>query len=170
MPNYQPDFNNVDATIIILDKGEYEFIIGKPKSFQRENSKGILSVGVRFPMTVAEGPMANKRTFYTCYVHTDGAKGFTKQFWMAALDYPLTREGEAKFNAENQDLDLTLETELGECGEFWHSLTDRHVTAAVDLGVNPDTGEPNQAWKRFRGVSQAAPAPRQRSEAQASRR
>ncbi len=154
MPRYEPDMSNVDATIIILDKGEYEFEIGKPKAFQRTKAKGGESIGVRYPMIVAEGPQAKKRTFYTCYTHSEGGLAFAKQFVMAALGYPVTREGEAKFNADHPkgSTDWGLDSDTGEVGEIWNEAAGQHVIGIVDLGVNPEDGTPNQAWKRFRPV------------------
>lgn len=155
MPRYEPDMSKVDATIILLDKGEYEFEIGKPKAFERTNKKGVTSIGIRYPMVVTEGQYASKRTFYTCYTHTDGALSFAKQFVMAALGYSVTRSGEERFNKDYPHADWSHDTESGECGDMWLEAAGKHVVASVDLGVNPENDEPNQAWKRFRPLESA---------------
>ena len=152
MPRYEPDLSQVSATIAILDKDEYEFEIGKPKAFQRERKKGGESIGVRYPMTVAEGPQSGKRTFYSCYTHSDGGQGFAKQFLMCALGFELTQEAEKRFNEAYKGADWGFDTDSGECGDIWEEAAGKHIIASVDLGVNPETGEPNQQWVRFRPV------------------
>jgi hypothetical protein len=150
MPRYTPDFGAVSATLTIFDKGEYEFEVGKPKSFQREKDGGGESIGVRFRMTMAEGPLAGKSGLYSCYTHSDGGMSFAKQFVMATLGYDVTPEGEKRFDTEYKGGDWGFNTEDGTCGDLWNECAGRHVMASVDLGTNPKNGEQNQQWSKFR--------------------
>lgn len=152
MPHFEPDPTAVQATIEVLEKGEYEFIIGKPKSFARTKDDGGESVGVRYPMTVAEGEHKGAKTFYSCYVATDGGLSFAKQYLMAALGYKASAADEKRFNETFRGSDWGLNTDDGTCGSVWEQPVGNHVLSTVDIGENPKTGEPNQRWVKFRPV------------------
>lgn len=152
MPRYETDPTSVTGVIAILDKGEYELLIGEPKAFEKPNKAGNLSVGVRYPITVAEGPEKGSKTFYTCYTHSEGGMGFAKQFLMTALGYPLTKDAEKSFNEKYRGSDWGLDTDSSSVGDMWREVTGKRVNAAVDVGLSDDGVTQQQKWIKFRPV------------------
>ncbi len=151
MPRFEPDPSKVSATIDILDKDDYELIIGEPKAFASKNEDGtIRNHGVRFGVTVAEGPSKDKKQFNTCYQHTPGSEGFSKQFVMAAYGYDVTPSGEREFDRDFAGKDWGYDTDTGTCGEVWQGMANRRVVGSADIGTNPTTKEPTQQWKGWR--------------------
>jgi hypothetical protein len=155
-PRYDVDPTSVTAVIAILEKGEYELSVGEPKSFEKvDNSQtpAKVSRGVRYPLTVAEGPETGARTFYTCYTHTDGAISFMKQFLLAVLGYPATRDDEKRFDAKYKGNDWGMDTESGGVGDVWRELNGKRVVAVVDVQLGQDGLTQQQKWVKFRPVS-----------------
>lgn len=149
MSRYEYDPSKTQATIEVLEKGDYEFLIGEPKSFIRKNKKNEDSYGIRFPLT-AEGK--TKPVYYTCYLHSEGAQGMTKRFQMAAMGFKNNKTDEARFDAEVIGMDWNFDPEAGTVGEAWRKFTGKRVVGSVDVSPNTETGEPQQNWKSWRPV------------------
>lgn len=133
---FNPD--EISATIEVLDEDEYELIVGEPKAFSKsksEESGGGASVGIRYPLTVAEGPSKNKRIFYTCYMTSDNAQAIAKQFLMAAHGYKRNKEEEKAFNDKFRGADWTFNVNDGTCGDAWMSAKGHRVRAALKIKI-----------------------------------
>lgn len=156
MGRYEIDPTSQTAVIAVLDKGEYELSVGEPKSFEKAKRNAQpgdpLTAGVRYPVSVAEGPEKGSRTFYTCYVHTPDAVGFAKQFVMTCLGYPLTKEAEKDFNTKYKGSDWGIDPENGGVGDVWRELTGKRVIAVVDTTLAEDGVTLQQKWIKFRPV------------------
>lgn len=149
MSRYEYDPSKAQSTIEVLEKGDYEFVIGEPKSFIRKNRKGQDSYGIRFPLT-ADGK--TKPVYYTCYLHSEGAQGMTKRFQMAAMGYKNSKVMEQAFDGDVIGMDWSYDPETGAVGDAWRKFTGKRVVGTVDIGANEETGEPQQVWKSWRPV------------------
>lgn len=149
MPNYEPNLTDVQSTLEVFPKGEYEFKITSAKSFEKSKEDGSKTVGIRFPMEEAE---SGKKTIYTLYVHSEGAMGFAKRFVMAAYGYSVDSEGENKFNNDYRGADWSIDTENGTVGEIWKDLIGKRVVGVVDTKIGPN-GDQQQEWNGFRAIS-----------------
>ena len=68
MPRYEGDPTRASATFEVFPKGDYEFVIGEPKAFERNNRDNKLTFGIRFPLTCqSDGSMKNKPFVQTLY-------------------------------------------------------------------------------------------------------
>lgn len=153
--NFDP--NQVQASFEIFPKDEYEFEIKDAKAFQRTNKKGEETYGIRFQMIGRSGVANEKKAMYTCYMHSDGAQAFSKQFIMAVFGYDKNDASEKRFNATHGDADLwKFNPEDGTVGEIYKRTVGNRVFATVDEGKNPETGDPTQNWKSFRPVQRVA--------------
>lgn len=147
MPNYEYNPNAAQATIEILDPGDYEFVIGSAKAFLSKNDDGSAkNFGVRYSLKTEAG----QRTVVSLYLHTSGSEGMAKRFQLAALGYPANKLGESKFNAEHGGDDWRLDFENGSVGEGWKQFEGQRVIGTVDVGENNRTGEPMQNFKSWR--------------------
>lgn len=150
MPIYNNDPSKVVATFEVLPKDDYEFIIGEPKAFEKTGDKGV-NYGVRFPLTVATGPMEGKKgSPVSCYQHTEGAQQYSKGFLMAAAGFGKGRAEEQRFDSEAAGKDWSFDTESGQCGDAWRELTGKRVVGIYDIELNPQTGEQQQKVVGFR--------------------
>ena len=156
MPRYDADPTSLTAVIAVLDKGEYELLIGEPKGFEKPKKNAApgdpLTAGVRYPQTVAEGPEKGARTFYTCYIHTPDALAFAKQYVMTALGFHLTKEDEKRFNDQYRGSDWSVDPESGGVGDVWREVTGKRVIAVVDTTLAEDGVTLQQKWIKFRPV------------------
>ncbi len=153
-PRYEHDPSNVSAVIAILDKGDYELMIGEPKAFFNTGKDGKPdNYGVRWPLTVAEGPEKGAKTFYNAFTHTDGANSFSKQFMMAALGFKATKEEEKRFNDKYRGSDWSIDTDTKAVGDVWREATGKRLIASVDVQIQTEganAGSPQQKWVKFR--------------------
>jgi hypothetical protein len=153
MPRFEHDPSEVSAVISVFPKEEYEFLVGEPSAFYNAGKEGKQdNYGVRYKMTVAEDKGSVKKnefSFYNCFEHTEGSRGFGKQYRMAVLGFPVTKQGEAAFDAKYKGSDWSIDTDSKACGDAWRDLTGKRVRAVVDVGINTTTGEPQQKWVRF---------------------
>lgn len=153
-PRYEHDPSNVSAVIAVLDKGDYEMIVGEPKSFFNQGKDGKPdNYGVRFPLTVAEGPEKNSKTFYNAFIHTDGALSFAKQFMMAALGYKSTKDDEKRFNDKYRGSAWGIDTDSKSVDDVWREATGKRLVASVDVQIQSEgtnAGNPQQKWVKFR--------------------
>lgn len=155
-PRYEPDLTAVAAALELFEKGAWEFSVGEPKAFQRENDKGQLSVGVRYLLSLAEetnGHKKGSKQMFSCYIHTDGAMTFSKRFVMAALGYRNTSQEERRFDETYKGADWSVDPETGAVGDAWRQPAGRRVNCSLDIGTNPNTGEPSQQFVGFTPVT-----------------
>lgn len=152
MPIYNNDPSKVVATFEVLPKDDYEMIVGEPKAFFKPGSDGKAdNYGVRFPVTVASGPMEGKKGQpVNCYQHTDGAQQYSKGFQMAAAGFGKGRAEEQRFDAEAAGKDWSFDTDSGQCGDAWREFTGKRVIAIYDIELNKDTGEQQQKVVGYR--------------------
>lgn len=141
MPRYENDPTKVAASIEVFPKDDYEFIIGEPKSFERTNAKGNQSYGVRFPVQVAEGDYAGKRTVFTTYQQSDGARQMEKRFLMAALGYGSKREDEKQFDIDFAGKDWGIDTDTGAVGDMYREVVGKRVVGSLDVRMGDDGSE-----------------------------
>jgi len=147
-PQFEYNPAKASATAEILDAGEHELIIGKPKAFQKEENGEIKNFGIRYAMQTEDG----KKVYPAFYLHTDGSLGMLKRFQMAALGYKNTKADEARFEADHGSDDWRADFATGECGEGWQQFEGSRVMANVDVSQNKNTGEPMQNFKSWRPI------------------
>lgn len=160
MSRYEPDLSKVQATFEFFSKGQYEFAIGEPKSFEQTTKTGARageqSIGVRYPISLAEDTNGHKkgaRNTINCYIHSDGAMSFSKQFLMAALGYKVNSAGEKQFDEDTRGRDWSIDPETGACGDVWREATGKHIMITADIGTNPSTGEPNNQFGKYQPLA-----------------
>lgn len=149
MPRYDFNPEAVTATIEVLPKGDYEFIVGEPKSFMRKNRKGEDSYGIGFPLVLAEdanGKRKGTRIFFNTYQQSEGAQAIAKQFLMAVHGYKRTEEDEKKFNAEFAGKDWGFNTDDKSVGDAWMSAKGKRVKGSLDVGINEENGNQTQQF------------------------
>ena len=150
MPRYDFSPDAVFATIPVLPKGEYEFIVGEPKAFLRQNQKGQDSYGIRFPLVTAEtsnGVKKGTRIFFNTYQQSEGAQAIAKQFAMAVFGFKRTDEEEQRFNSEFAGKDWSFNTDTGVVCDAWMELKGKRITGSVDVQANRD--HPDQLMQQF---------------------
>jgi len=150
MPRYDFSPDAVSASIEILSKGEYEFIVGEPKSFMRKNRKGEDSYGIRFPLVLAEDMNGHKkgtRIFFNTYQQSEGAQAIGKQFLMAVLGYKRNQEAEKQFNDDFTGKDFGFNTDDGSVGDGWMEVKGKRVKGDLDVGINEENQQQVQDFK-----------------------
>jgi hypothetical protein len=156
-PVHQFDPTQVVAGFAVFPKDEYEFEVKDAKAFQRTNKKGEETYGIRFQLIGRSSVADGKKSMYTCYMHSDGAQSFSKQFLMAVYGFNRNDSDEKRFNAEYGDAALwSYDPESGAVGEIYKGTVGKRFYGNVEPGKNPETGEPTQQWKSFRPFSAAA--------------
>jgi len=138
MPRYEADPSNVTTSITILPKDEYEFVLGRPKAFERTAKAGHQSYGVRIPVTVVGGPQNGKRTIISLYLHSDGAQQMAKRFQMAVAGYTVNERNESAYDKDVAGKNWSYDTTDGSVGEAWAEYEGKHVACAVDVGFRKD--------------------------------
>lgn len=158
MSRYQYDPSKASASIEVFPKDDYEFIVGKPKSFAKVEGDSVKNFGVRFALTIADGQFKDKKTVFTCYLHNDGGQSMTKRFQMACLGYGKGKAEEDKFDLEQTGKDWDFDPESGECGEAWNEMAGARIVGSLDVGKNTNNDEPQQQFKAWRPIGAAQPA------------
>lgn len=156
MPRYDHDPTSVTASITILPKDDYEFIIGKPKAFERTAKAGHQSYGIMFPLKVANGPQAGKKTILRVYLHSEGAAQMAKRFQMAVYGLSVNEKNEKEFDSYAAGLDWGYDTEDGSVGEEWAKYEGLHAACDLDVEtVKNDKGEDveSQVWGVWRPIA-----------------
>lgn len=159
MPKYTADPTAVSASVTILPKDDYLFSIGRPKAFERTATKGHQSYGVRFPLTVVDGPQKGKTVLYSIYLHSDGGASMGKRFQMAVAGLKVDQANEAVFNEGAAGQDWSYDTDDGSVGSAYAEYEGKHVECDLDVEmVKNDKGDEvqSQVWGTFRPVSGAA--------------
>lgn len=151
MPRYEFSPDAVSASIEILQKGEYEFIIGEPKSFMRKNRKGEDSYGVRFPLVLAEDTNGHKkgtRIFFNTYQQSEGAQAIAKQFLLAAMGYKRNdQQEEQRFNEEMAGKEWGFNTDDGTVGDGWMEVKGKRIVGDLDVGIIEETQQQQQNFR-----------------------
>jgi hypothetical protein len=156
MPVYNFDPSTVSVSFDVLPKGEYEFEIGEPKPFLRQNREGNDSYGIRYPLKAVREDLAKKRIQpYSCYMQSEGGQSFTKQFLMAALGYGKGPKEEQRFNTDMATADWSFNpgdaNTAGECGEIWHKPKGSRIFGNVDVSKD-EQGNEQQQFKGWRSI------------------
>lgn len=138
MPRYEADPSKVTTSITILPKDGYEFVLGRPKAFERTAKAGHQSYGVRIPVTVVGGPQNGKRTIISLYLHSEGAQQMAKRFQMAVAGYPVNEKNEKLYDADIAGKDWSYDTGDGSVGEAWLEFEGKHVFCDVDVSTRED--------------------------------
>ena len=160
MPQYQPDLTTITAGFELLPDGVYEFLVGAPKPWERNDETKGLSHGIRYALTVNEiiegegiADRVGKRVVFTCRMHDDMGSAFAKQFLMAAKGYGMKEE--QQFNADNADADWSYDTEDKTAGEIWTSIEGSTVHAVVS--TRPNKQDPDhEGFQEFTWIKKAA--------------
>lgn len=153
---YEHDPSKVVASLTILPKDDYEFVVGRPKAFERTASKGHQSYGIRFPLSVVGGPQDGKKTVYTIYLQSDGGAQMGKRFQMAVAGFATNEKNEKLYDAEVAGKDWSYNTDDGSVGEEWLAYEGKHVCCDVDVEQITPEGktEPqdSQKWGTWRPI------------------
>jgi hypothetical protein len=150
MPRYTADLSKANAGYVLLEKGDYEFTVGEPKTFYRsgtnqQTGEATESYGIQYPLTVVGGDQDGKNLNIQLYLHTDKSFGMAKKFVMAALGYSLDREKE--FNADFEGADWSFDTDTQEVGDIWTKAAGTRLAATADI-VN-DKRNPERQNQQF---------------------
>lgn len=160
MPHFEADLTKVSVALEQFNKGDYEFLVGEPKSFQRTNNKGVETFGVRWPISLAEetdGHKKGAKQIYSGYLHTEGGQTYLKQFIMACLGFNSRNAAdERRFDEQFRGADWGVDTETQGTGDMYRQVTGKRVIVQLDMGINPESGEPSQQFKGFRPITAAA--------------
>src|SRR5215203_6911113 len=139
--------SDVSAGFQTYPKNEYEFTVGKPKTFNRTNRKGGASFGVRFPLIIAAGEYTGKRASYACYLQSEGAQAVAKGFVMACHGFK--RSEEEKFNAESEQWDWGVTPgDDDSLGDAWTTCEGKRIIGVLDVRMG-ENDEPQQDYKGF---------------------
>lgn len=149
MPRFEANPASVTTSLEVFPKDDYEFVIGEPKTFFRQNSKGGDSYGIRLPLTIGTGDYQNKRTLVSLYFQSEGAQSMAKQFQMAALGYGKGRTEEERFNKDWGGKDWSFDTDSGAVGDAWRELVGNRVVGTLDVTIS-DSGDEQQQFKGWR--------------------
>lgn len=152
MPRYDFDPSKISSTITVLPKDDYEFVVGEPKPFiYQVKSTGADKYGVRFPLTVAEGPATGKRVFFSADQDSDIGRQVSKAFMMAACGYGRTEDEENRYNAETADKDFSFDTDTSMVGDGWRMAMGQRVVCSLDINVDKqDASKQYQKFGTFR--------------------
>lgn len=146
MPRFQPELGGVKAGMTIFDRGEYELkIVGVKPIYYYNEDKGYDVAGAQINLEMVgkvqtDGSLDTEQAGESVvpnrlYVHSAKAIPMVKQFFMAALGYPMDEED--KFNAEvagNLDISVTPgeEGEDATLGSGWSRLVGQRVLCTLD--------------------------------------
>ena len=154
-PRFEFDPTTVVASMEVYPKGEYEFVIGEPKSFQRQAGEDKHdSFGIRYPLVIkAPDEYDGKRTVFSTYYQSEGSQAMAKQFIMAVLGYGKGKPEEERFDRDMRGKDWSFDPETGAVGDIYRELTGKRVIGSLDVQKNNNTGDPMQAFKGWRTIS-----------------
>lgn len=158
MPNFQPDLTQVTVNFPILEKGDYEILVGEPKAFIRDKSDGSgQSYGVRYPLQLAEDyPGYKKGTRLAPFngvMSSEGGQSFAKRFLMACLGFKSSKTDEKRFDETFKGDDWSFDTDNGTVGDMWRKANSARLVVSFDIGINSESGEQQQKWGTMRPVT-----------------
>src|SRR5881628_2182946 len=114
MPRFEHNPANDSASIEVLEKNDYDFIVGETKPFagitKSGKNEGQQNYGMRFGMST-EVNGQTKRTVYTIFEHNQGSRDVGKRFKMAVLGYGKGRAEEQRFDSEWGGKDWAFDTD-----------------------------------------------------------
>lgn len=154
MPRYTPDLTKVQAGIVMLPKGDFEFAVKEAKTFSRTSTDTVTQeskdvYGIQYNLEVVSGSddsFIGKVIPLQIYAHAgDAALGIGKRFVMAALGFALNDE--ANFNEKYADGDWSFDTEAQELGNMWSSVVGTRVAASTDQ--KPDKRDTTRMNQQF---------------------
>lgn len=154
MPRYTPNLTKVQAGIVMLPKGDFEFAVKEAKTFARvstdpETQEQKDVYGIQYNLEVvggSEDTYNGKIIPLQIYAHAgDVALGIGKRFVMAALGFAINDED--NFNEKYSDGDWGFDTEAQELGDMWTSVVGTRVAASTDQKVDRrDSTRKNQVF------------------------
>lgn len=155
MPRFEFDPTTVVASLEVFPKGEYEFVVGEPKSFLRQAGEDKHdSFGIRYSLTVKQpDEYDGKRSVFSTYYQSEGSQAMAKQFIMAVLGYGKGKPEEERFDRDMRGKDWSFDPETGACGDIYRELTGKRVIGSLDVDKNKNTGDPMQVFKGWRTIS-----------------
>lgn len=149
-PRANPGIIGATATILVLPKDSFEFKIGAPKLFSRQNQKGEQVYGLRYSLEItSEGPHTGKNIPVEQYFHSEKSFGMTKRFLMAALGYDMTSEGEEKFNQDHAETDFAVDTDEEYIAPIWKDIEGARIKADVDKSTYNGRDGNSFTWFAF---------------------
>ena len=154
-PRYEHDPTKHSAALTVFPKGEYEFVVGKPKAFERQARAGHQSIGLRFPLKCANGPMEGKKTVFSIYLHSDGGAQMAKRFQMAVGGFAVNEANEAAYDAQAAGKDWSFDPADGSVGAAWAEYEGVHVICDVDVRIeknDKDEEVQQQEWGTWRPI------------------
>ena len=182
---FQADFATVDAGFPVYEKGMYRVKVSKRTPFVRESedrkNPGTtkISAGVRYGLemfgrldeesgeyiaTDENGKEIRGKTVSapSVYLHSEGARSFSKLFFMAILGFSLNEENEFNswsqehkddfaFSGEAEDSTELLEENLG---DGWDAPLDRFVNVYMKKVPNMDGSGFDQEFSAWQPVGE----------------
>lgn len=136
MGRYTADPTKVTTSIAIFAKGDVELKAGRPKAFERTNSKNEQSYGIRIPVTAVGGPEDGRRSIISLYMQSDGAQSMAKRLQMAIAGFAVNDKNEKLFDVEAAGLDWSFDTETGDVGDAWAKYEGCSFIASVDVEMS----------------------------------
>lgn len=154
-PRFEFDPTTVVASMEVFPKGEYECVIGEPKSFLRQAGEDKHdSFGIRYPLVLKlPSEYDGKRTLFSTYYQSEGSQAMAKQFMMAVLGYGKGKPEEDRFDREYRGKDWSFDPETGGVADIYRELTGKRVIGTFDVQKNENSGDPMQAFKSWRPIS-----------------
>src|SRR3982751_862294 len=148
-PRFEFDPSTVAASIETFPKGEYEVIVGEPKTFVRQAGEDKHdSFGIRYSLVIKQpDEYDGKRTVFSTYYQSEGSQAMAKQFMMAVLGYGKGKPEEERFDRDVRGKDWSIDFESGTVGEMYRELTGKRVIGSFDITKNANTGDPMQQFK-----------------------
>lgn len=136
------NFNPADAVagFVVLPKATHQLELQEPVSFYKSATQAGKedNYGVRFATKIVgseiDALVGKKGPTTTLYMHSEGARNYSKGIQMAALGF--TNQEEAAFNQEYAADDWSFNPDDKSCGEAWHKMKGQVVV--VDATVKMD--------------------------------
>lgn len=145
------------ATFTLFPKGTYEFTISSSKAFESKDSQtgDVKNYGVRQTLICeSEGAYKGKKLTFTHYRHTEGGRGISKNFLMAAYGFEVEDTNEEEFNELVAGYDWGFDPESSFVGEGWSKTHGSRVILVLDSVTEKDLKDPskvreNQKFSKF---------------------
>lgn len=151
MSRYPVPSNTATVGFLVLDKDDYEFVIGDAKTFitlDKETNEP-RNWGVGFNLTVSGGPQDGKSLGQVrFYLHNEGSVRMTKGFLMAALGYTSSQSDEAEFNETYPD--IGIDPDDNTMADVYTRCVGNRIRASVDVKPNPKReGEVQNSFRYY---------------------
>lgn len=143
MTRFNPNMQDVTAGNLVLDAGEYVFLVGEPKGFHNKKEDqntgaDTSNYGVGFNLIVkTPGKYEGQSVHTRFYLHSPGSVKMTKQFLLAVQGFNVNSQtAEAEFNNKYSGQDWIDFDDLS-VGEIYKLCAGRRVNANVSVKDNP---------------------------------